>query len=251
MINIQIDVASLLESVTLSDDQVRDLMDSTIRDITLSFSREWERAANDNLKSSRAEYIANLVVVDEGFAKGAVVLNGWLPNAVESGLDAFDMKQGFLDGPNAKESKDGGKYNTIPFKHGTPGSLPENFSGGIMPKEVHKVIKKERVSSVTGKSRQLTLGDLPEPFKAKKVKQLTGGRTYEHKNAIYEGLRKSVDKAGNVGYESFRRVSDKSDPNSWEHPGIEAKGIADIALREFDINNALSIAFNNWWNQNM
>jgi hypothetical protein len=97
---------------------------------------------------------------------------------------------------------------------------------------------------------------LPVAFQQPKVKQLKdkGGqtnRTYTHKNAIYEGLRKSLDSIGNVSYESFRRVSENSDPNSWEHPGIEEKDLAGRALSEFDLQGQLGLAFDKWWGENM
>jgi hypothetical protein len=133
--------------------------------------------------------------------------------------------------------------------------LPENFTGGILPKEVHKIIKSEPVGP-SGKSRQLVKDDLPKQFQAPKVKSLKDkgtdtDRAYTHKNSIYEGLRKSVDRAGNTGYESFRRVSDNSDKNSWEHPGIDAIDIAGKTMNEFNVNGHLGRAFDKWWSENM
>ena len=246
VINISVDIASLIEEVHLNKDQVDSMMDYTIKEITQQFANEWERVAAENLKASRQEYISNINVVDEGFAKGAVVLTGWLPNSVESGVSAFDMKDGLLNGPNAKVSKDGSRYNTVPYKHGTPGSLPENFSGGIMPKEIHKIVKKKKPMV------PLKFGELPAPFDERRVKELPMDKgTYQHKNPIHEGIRKQKDSAGNISYESFRRVSDNSDENAWLHPGIEKFDLAGKAMDQFDLNGNLTAAFDNWWSQNM
>jgi hypothetical protein len=142
MIAIFIDTQQISDQFALDQNQINDLMDYTVKGVTSRFADEWQNEANRTLKSSRQEYIANLNVVDEGPGKGAVVLTGWLPNAVEQGIEEFDLKIGLLNGPNAKTAKDGTKYNTVPFTFGTPGSLPENFSS-IMPKEIHDVVKKK------------------------------------------------------------------------------------------------------------
>ncbi len=41
-------------------------------------------------------------------------LNGWLPVALEDGVDTFDMKPGLLGSPKAKISKAGDRYMNIP-----------------------------------------------------------------------------------------------------------------------------------------
>jgi len=250
VIDIKIDVSSLLDQVYIAPEQVNDMLDFTVKEITAQFAAAWEQEAAENLKSSRQEYIANLNVVDEGFAKGAVVLTGWLPNAVEDGLDEFDMKDGILNGPNVKTGKEGQKYNTIPFAHGTPGSLPENFNGGIMPKEVHAIAKKKKIGEAIKKK------ELPKQFQTPQVKSVKMPQSqtvtqYQHKASIYEGIVKGKDSAGNIGYTSFRRVSEVSDPSSWIHPGIEAHHFAEKALEKFNLPLQTGLAFDLWWEQNM
>lgn len=240
-----IDTQGISQQFSFDQGQINDLMDFTIKEITSAFAAQWENAAIDNLKTSRQQYINSLIVVDEGFAKGAVVLVGWLPNAVENGLDSYDMKPGFLDGPNAKTSKDGGKYNTIPFSFGTPRALEENFSGGIMPQEVYDIVK-SKAQTVTLKgggraSQGLKLEELPQKFQTPQVKSIKqpeakSFKEYQHKNSIYEGIRKVKDSVtGQNSYQSFRRVSENSDPDSWIHPGIDAVHLAQKTLEQFDI----------------
>lgn len=255
MISIQIDTTPLVQQFNISDEQLNDLADYAVKEITNRFAAEWEMIANQTLKSSRQEYISNLQVVDEGFAKGAVVLTGWLPNAIESGKSPYDMKPGLLNGPKARRGKNG-MYNTIPFSIGTPAALGENFSGGIMPPPIYDAVKNKPLTQTIpggGKaSKGLTTDEIPLMFREPKTKQikLTGGE-YTHKSSIFEGLRKVQDPVTKQNrYQSFRRVSEVSDPNSWQHPGIEAQNIAAKALQSFDIPSTLGQIFDKWWNAN-
>jgi hypothetical protein len=245
MVSIFIDTSSISNSFNLSDRVVADMVDYTIKEITARFAQEWENEANRVLKSSRSQYINSIVVVDEGFARGYVMLVGEHPNAIENGFEPFDMKPGLLNGPNSKTTKAGGRYNVVPFSMGTPGALEENFNGGIMPQEVYEVIKEKPAENYLpggGKaSKPLTLEEIPEQFQQPQVKsvRVPGSKAfqdYQHKHSIYEGLRKVEDPTtGQNRYQSFRAVSTSSDPLSWIHPGVEAKKIADKVLTDFNI----------------
>lgn len=218
-------------------------MDFAIKELTVSFKQNWENEAATTLKSSRNEYIQNLNIVDEGKGKGAVVLTGWLPNAVEDGVSEFDIKEGLLNGPNAKMSKSGSMYNTVPFKIGTPGAEPENFST-IMPKEVYDIAKKKPVG------KPIVKEELPTKFQEPKKTTLrpeSKFKQYEHKSSIYEGISRSQDlKTGQNTYKSFRRVSENSDDNSWIHPGIEPHHLAESTLNDFNIPQQVGIAIDKY-----
>jgi len=235
MITIEIDTRSISEQFFMDQDEINDLMDYTVKEITGRFAQEWENEVNRTLKSSRQEYIANINVVDEGFAKGAVILTGWLPNAIEQGKDGWDMKDQFLNGPNAKTGKDGSKYNTIPFTFGTPGALEENFTGGVLPQEIYDIARKQPLNQGIRKDQ------LPQQFqepqkKSIKLPEAKSFKEYQHKHSIYEGVSKRKDKGtGQNTYGSFRRVSENSDPDSWIHPGFEAAHISDRVLADFDV----------------
>lgn len=245
MINVFIDTARLSEDLYLNERQVADLMDFTVKTVTDRFAEEWINEANRTLKTSRAQYIQNIIVVDDGYAKGSVVLTGEHANSIENGFEGFDMKPGLLAGPNAKTTKDGGKYNVVPFSIGTPGALEENFNGGIMPQEVYDVVKSKPVEKMLPgggmASKPLTVDDLPQPFQQPKTKSvvLPGTKTakdYQHKHSIYEGIRKVQDPVTKQNkYQSFRAVSSNSDPLAWIHPGVEAKNIAEKVLQDFNV----------------
>lgn len=144
---------------------------------------------------------------------------------------------GFLNGPNAKTGENGKKYNTVPFSVGTPGALEENFST-IMPMEVYSIAKKKEVNSpVTSED----LKDLPklirEPQKKKiQIPESKSFKEYQHKGSIYEGIEKKKDSVtGQTSYQSFRRVSENSDPSAFIHPGIDAHNLAEKTLATFDV----------------
>lgn len=240
MVVIQIDPSSIVDRFDLSQDDINDLLDYTVKEVTARFAHELENEAYRTLKSGRSEYISNINVVDEGFAAGSVVITGFLPNAMEKGMAPYDMKPGFLNGPNAKDGVNG-KYNTIPFSFGTPGAKEENFTGGIMPQEVYDIAKDKPIIKGETHSAGITKEELPLKFQEPQVKtiQLPKSKSfaeYQHKNSIYEGIRKEKDNVtGQNRYQSFRRVSENSDPNSFIHPGFEAVNLVDKTLAEFDV----------------
>lgn len=237
---INIDPSPLIDAYSLSDSDVRDLIDYTVKEVTARFAMALEVEANNTLQKSRLEYISNINVVDEGFAKGAVVLTGELANNIESGKEAYDLKPFFLNGPNAKQGKNGSKYNTIPFTHGTPNALPENFSN-IMPEEVYEVAKNKPIREGKNSSEGIKKSELPLKFQQPQVKKIQMPGTnaiveYQHKHSIHEGIRKQKDSVTKQNsYVSFRRVSEKSDPSSWIHPGFEKRDLFGKTLSTFDV----------------
>lgn len=237
MIGIQIDTSSIANSFNLDQSDINELLDYTVKEITARFASHWEQEAISSLHSSRQQYIDSLVVVDEGFARGAVMLVGKFPNMIESGSSEFDMKIGLLNGPNAKQGKSG-KYNTIPFGFGTPGALEENFSGGILPQEVYDIVSKRPANEPLEKyDLKGTSASIRQPQKKSiKMPESKSFKEYQHKSSIYEGVSKRTDKAtGQNTYGSFRRVSSNSAPESWIHPGLEAQHIAEKALENFNV----------------
>jgi hypothetical protein len=245
MISIGIDTSSLNDTFALDQSDIDALMDFAVKEITARFASEWEKQAIESLHSARNEYISHLIVVDEGPGRGAVVLSGWLPNAIEQGASGFDMKEGMLNGPNAKTSKSGNRYNRVPFSFGTPGALQENFST-ILPTDIYQIVKKQPAGQPLQKE------NIPQSFREpqKKSIQLPKSKafvTYEHKSSIYEGVTKRKDAAtGQSTYGSFRTVSDNSDGASWIHPGFDAANLAEKALDAFDVPSETGRIIDQW-----
>lgn len=189
----------------------------------------------------------------------SVALVGWLPNAIENGISQFDMKPGLLRGRNAKASKEGGMYNTVPFRHGTPGSTGHAGSpmgsaeqrSGMSPAAakqlgttIHNAAKRLSATTTHASSGRTQWGArLPAGVGgAKKLKPI-------HTTDIYAGMvrqEKTYKLATQSQYSTFRRVSTSSASAKWIHPGIRphkffeaaAKRIPRIADRIFA--NALS-----------
>lgn len=252
MIPIHIDTSSLTSDLFMSEEQVRDLVDYSVKQVAAAFARQWEIEAQKALTGTRQEYVRHIVTLDEGYGKGAVMLTGWLPNAIESGITAFDMKNGMLNGPKAKIGSKGQKYNIIPFRVGVPTTIGDSSQfTDTMPEPVHSVVKVQPTQS-NNKSSPLKLEQLPTAYQEKEVRQAPKviprkWEDYKHKSARYEGVQKITDSVtGQNRYMKFRVVSENSDPDSWIHGGIDAHNLAEAALSNIDIPNEVGLAIDNF-----
>lgn len=247
-----------------------------LRDIAEETRAEIIRQAQSKLGLSVEDYIRGLQPVEYSlpdggpwpqglFTAASIELVGWLPNAIEQGWPGGDMKEALLSGRNAKIGKDGTRFNTVPFRHGTPGTSGHNFPamgsahsdrigpGGVprkplsrafagpmtetqaamLGKDIYKKAKK--LEGTTSDSELDVAGNrvrvqthwgasLPEGM-APKLRE-------HHKTDIYAGMyrmQETYAKATQSHYMTFRRVSDKSDPKAFIHPGIEARHLFDEA----------------------
>lgn len=261
MIPIQINSDQLVSDLGIEPEQATALIDYTVKEITANFAREWEVTAARLLKGVREEYVESIKVVDGGYAKGAVILTGWLPNAIESGHAPIDLKNGMLSGGNAKVSKDGESiYNTIPYRFAAPDSIGESpvFSGKL-PFDVHDAITAKPLSvPVVGggmKTAPLQASEIPLEYAEKKIKSvptvtptpLSWKGYYQHKSSIYQGISKVQDpKTKQNRYVSFRRVSTNSDPEAWIHPGFSARNIAEQALENINLEVSVGKAIDDY-----
>ncbi len=126
---------------------------------------------------------------------------------IEEGAKPFDMKIGLLNSPKAKVGKNGKKYITVPFRHGTPGTSGFN---SVMPTSLYQKIKSMPFGSVlkTGKIEGQDLSQY--------------GKKTHWKSGKFQGLTK-VGREGHTGYYTFRRVSE--DSSGWIYPGQPAHKI--------------------------
>lgn len=222
------------------------IVKDTVAKVTDEIFRNWQLQASKGLGSTRNEYINNLQVINNGDYSKTILLTGKLPNMLEKGCTAFDMKVGFENSSKVKYSyhtdKNGNLiaswYLTIPFRIGTPGIVGENSAfSSIMPTEIYGLVSK----MPSGDS--LKKADIPSPYdipSSRKAIVLPNRiiPEYQHKHSIYEGLGKKTAAYGKTTqntYVAFRRVSGNSDSNSWIHPGIEAKDFMGKALAETNL----------------
>lgn len=230
---IDINIDDLVEEFNLPVNTVDYMVKTSVQLVTTEIYRNWQIEATNALNSTRNEYINNLQIINISEYHNAIVLTGKLPNMIEKGASPFDMKEGFEKSKKIKyvRRKDIngnitlGWYLTIPFRHGTPGIVGENAAfSGIMPEDVYKVIKRKDANVGLKKSEIPFPHNIPSSRKEIVLPTRTIPE-YKHKSSIYEGLMKkssAYEKVIQNTYISFRRVSDKSDPNSWIHKGIQA-----------------------------
>lgn len=196
--------------------KLQNAVSQAVRDTVDIVKLEWEQTARNKLHSTFPDYYAALnqpdsVQFPDPFT-AIITLRGKWANMLETGFPPFDMKKGFQKSEKAKRSKDGGWYLTIPFRHLTP-TAQGVFGGRPMPRNIYEMARRL-------KSGQRLTGT--EKLYPPQV-SWTG---YQHKNGIYEGMIRNVKYYPQSGarqgtYYTFRRVSDKSDPQSWWHPGFE------------------------------
>jgi len=259
---IDIDARDLAMEFSLSNGQVNDMMEFTIHEITAAFAREWDSYARRELRSTRDLYRRSLIVGEEGFLTGYVMLVGDLPNMLEQGAGSWDMKTNFARSGKVRYNKNGGWYLTIPFRFATPGALGENEAfSNILPKSVYKALRTvgDTRTSVQD-SRQygggLSLSDIPAQYRAPKsraafsdVKEKTTFSEYKHKTSIYQGIirnKKVYERADQSQYTSFRRASSNSDPNSWIHKGFLRRNFAGRALESMPMDTVVDNAIDDF-----
>lgn len=177
---------------------------------TLAFAKsEILRDAQSKLHGTYTSYARGVSGVKmTGKTSGEIALKGRFPLMLESGAPAFDMKQGFSKSPNVRRGKRGW-YMTIPLRHRTSGhyKMPTNVI-----REARKLSGGERLKEALVRE----LGYKPE----------TSHAGYTWKNAKYDSMQRIVQTSQPSGkqsgqYMTFRRVSQASDPSSWQHPGLK------------------------------
>lgn len=113
---------------------------------------------------------------------------------IETGFSGFDIKEGLLKSPKAKQGKSG-TYIDVPFEHKTTkrgkGSL-------IEPTSMRKAVEK-----------------------AMSVAKSTGKTVRMGKRAGMASKLQDMKVSPEKGAQTFRRVSSNSPPTSWQHPGLD------------------------------
>jgi hypothetical protein len=260
IVPIYIDTGAIMESFTsLDKDSVDKICDNIAKTLAARYAQKLELEATTSLKQTKKRYIHAINVVDTGRLEGTVILDyskDPLVRMIEEGAAAFDMKKKMLASSKAKTNASGGKYITVPFRFGTPDAIGDSdvFSS-IMPDAVYEVAKDQdtNIPTVGGsRSSGLTVDKLPvqyqKPNTRKEIKDSEGKvlfKAYTHKGSIYEGITKNQDAVtGQNTYNSFRRVSENSDPDSWIHKGIEQYNLVSKALQNFNQETEVQMAMN-------
>lgn len=251
-----VDTTSIMDQFgAMSPEAINNMLDNVAKGLAAAYANKLELQAQQDLHQTRRRYINAIKLVDSGKAEGTVMLDyskDKLIQMIEEGAGPFDMKPYFMGSPKAKVGKNGGRYLTIPFRWGTPGIVGESdvFSG-VMPGPVYAAVKDKPtnipVSGGGSRSAGLSLKEIPAQFQLKKTRPAIAANdgnqawaAYQHKAPVSQGISKYNDPAtGQNTYRSFRRVSDKSDPDAFIHPGIKAYNLMQKALGGFDVGTEL------------
>jgi hypothetical protein len=245
---IKIDLSEVIEELALSKKQTEKMCKAVLSGVSQEIANNWRQLASKELKSSRADYIRGIVVIEEGRLTNAIILKGAFNNKMESGSAPWDMKKFFEKSPKAKRTKNGGWYLRIPFRFSTPDALGENSAfSNSMPKEVYDVAKNLTPEKTTlggtrlQKGKGMTRDEIPVAFRDVITRKGRDGfEDYTHKSSIYEGMFRTERMKSNGQREStymtIRTASSNSDPASWIHPGFKPLNLADKAQTMTDVD---------------
>jgi hypothetical protein len=145
---------------------------------------------------------------------------------LETGTGPWDMKPMLLGGPKARMGKHG-RYNIIPFRHGTGAQYAPNNNFKTMPTDIYAAARALKAS--VKKANGIAWGGRLSGTEAKHAPGQNPTTGYQHKNGKYEGMvrvEKTYKAATQSTFMTFRIVSDNSAPDSWIHPGYQPHYIA-------------------------
>ena len=247
MVPINIDISSLIEEFSLDENQTLMIGTTIIDRVAQEYSYRWKNLIDKELKSSRNEYLRGIFIERVNPTEiifGLSNRESSLPLSIEEGHGPWNEKPFLLGSLKAKRTKDGKPFLTVPFRHATPQAIAEaGIFSSIMPQDVYQLAKN---SPMPLKRSQLTESQqIPGVRKEINIPGLKVPE-YIHKAAKYEGLVRveasSSENENRGQYMTFRRVSDKSDPNSWFNGGIIAKRLMDRALEIAQIDRVADMA---------
>ena len=218
---------------------------------------KWISLAGRGLGSTAQTYIKGIQEIESSPGERSISLVGWLANALENGMSAWDMHTTMFGGPGTKYNADGQRYVTVPFRHGTPGSTglagtPMGMahgpggprSGGSLTNDaakefgrgLYEIAKKLKSKTKKKAAGTMTASDARDAFHAAGGKGEALLRSHhstsiytnmQRKRASYSGpLQEGKKRAGHTQYMTWRTISE-SNPEGWRHPGFEARNFAD------------------------
>jgi hypothetical protein len=240
---IDVDISEALPESLMQMLESLDLVEAVLDDVAASARAKWQRLAQTELHTTRQSYIEGIQEVESEPGLRSIALVGWLANAVENGMDSFDLRETLL-GPNAttrRASRSGGWYANVPFRHGTPGSTglagqpmgspyapagALSRAGGPLTADAAKALGKavyaaaKRLSSRGPHGKGRTTVPASEGGPLLRPHHATGiytGMRHERKPYVNPTTGKTTVQST---YGTFRRISTEN-TTGWIHPGIE------------------------------
>lgn len=139
---------------------------------------------------------------------------------LDSGYQGFDMKPGLLNGPKARVSKTGKRYNIIPFFHkkvGAATNLVDQLKGEEIQRNLKNGINRAGKSVDLNKTQKNVMG-LSEQGIVGRIK--SNPQQHPHLRGMVK-IQKKYGKATQSQLMTFRIVSDNSSSRAWWHPGYD------------------------------
>lgn len=167
----------------------------------------WHSLVNAELNTSYQAYRNSMELDYEpgpaGVDRAVISISGFLPVAVELGLDKFDMKNRF-------PTKKGKNWQIIPMHHGSTRGSAGDRRMHVPPADIRALMK--------DKPPRTVLTNTPARYHL--ANQITGVRWHSPR---YERMTK-YGPGGKYapGWYTFRTMSSKA-RGLWEHPGFKAK----------------------------
>jgi hypothetical protein len=212
---------------------------AAVGNLAIAAQNYWIQSAQRKLRTSREIYVNGLRQSESyrsySASSGAdvfeVQLVGKMPNNFEFGMESFDMKEirpGWLGGKKAKTAKDGSKYATIPFKHSTGNSPRFDYTGKAKEANLKMHLRNavrnyglnRMVRAASGAVKEGAVKRIPN--NAAVHNYLSGLTRYQ---VTTRGTTQGGLPRGSSQLMTFRRISTKSDPESWIHPGLDGANI--------------------------
>lgn len=246
----------------LSEDMARTLL----RDIADMARAKWIALANEKLQKTSQDYVRGISRVRLLNDVATITLLGRWPNQLEAGFPPYDMRTTLL-GPGVPvvprgergkhQSKNGGFYRSIAFRHMTPSASGRNGQrvtdayarqlgterARELGKQAYREMKKLTPSLSNPGEKTAYGGRLKTAGTALEIRgrshalertadgsmRLVRGGGREHAAPLFEGMVKNQQtyaRATQSFYGTFRTISTNS-PDGWIHPGYDGAHLVD------------------------
>lgn len=167
----------------------------------------------DSVRLSKNHAVLTLVDGPNGLATKA-----------EQGMPLWSIRDALLKGPVAQEKG----YVDVPFRHSVPGT--KGHAAPAMPKSdfnaMRVAVKKaQRAAMSGGMSRSAAMN-----IAVRGPVTMPTGPKADHKVSLYSSMKRIVSTAGRTRsavYMTWRRVSKKTSPTAWRHPGTKGLNLFD------------------------
>lgn len=209
--------------------EVQEEFDQAIKDTANAAYASITAKAQQELHSTRQDYLRGLSFEELGNNTYLITLEGDYANSLEKGYAGFDVRTGMLAsekvvgvGPRSGQkwvqtAKDGHKFAHVPFEHKPHSKAPQ-------ASDLNQAIRKLTAMNRAGMEQKLTKvfkdaagkpieGRVASVKKVEGFPQLAGISKYQK---VYKNESTGKETVQSV-YMTFRTVSENGD--SWQHPG--------------------------------